>query len=148
MSFFKKKIYLFIYLFIICKYTIAAFRHQKRVSDLIMDGCEPPCICWDLNSGPLEEQSVLFFFLIFSFSIFFVYIPNDFHFPGSPLPICPINLLLSIHSPITSLLFSLSLYSPPMLDQFFPGSGTSLYFFMGVICYTICALGIQSFWAN
>ena len=32
---------------------------QKRVSDLIMDGCEPPCGCWGLNSGPLEEQSVL-----------------------------------------------------------------------------------------
>jgi hypothetical protein len=29
------------------------------VSDLITDGCEPPCGCWDLNSGPLEEQSVL-----------------------------------------------------------------------------------------
>jgi hypothetical protein len=24
-----------------------------------MDGCEPPCGCWDLNSGPSEEQSVL-----------------------------------------------------------------------------------------
>ena len=24
-----------------------------------MDCCEPPCGCWDLNSGPLEEQSVL-----------------------------------------------------------------------------------------
>jgi hypothetical protein len=23
-----------------------------------MDGCEPPCGCWDLNSGPSEEQSV------------------------------------------------------------------------------------------
>jgi hypothetical protein len=33
--------------------------HQKRALDLIMDGCEPPCGCWDLNSGPLEEQSVL-----------------------------------------------------------------------------------------
>jgi hypothetical protein len=22
-------------------------------------GCEPPCSCWELNSGPLEEQSVL-----------------------------------------------------------------------------------------
>jgi hypothetical protein len=22
-----------------------------------MDGCEPPCGCWDLNSGPSEEQS-------------------------------------------------------------------------------------------
>jgi hypothetical protein len=33
--------------------------HQKRASDLIMDGCEPPCGCWDLNLGPSEEQSVL-----------------------------------------------------------------------------------------
>jgi hypothetical protein len=24
-----------------------------------MDGCELPCGCWDLNSGPLQEQSVL-----------------------------------------------------------------------------------------
>jgi len=33
--------------------------HQKRASDPITDGCEPPCGCWDLNSGPLEEQPVL-----------------------------------------------------------------------------------------
>jgi hypothetical protein len=33
--------------------------HQKRASDLITDGCGLPCGCWDLNSGPLEEQSVL-----------------------------------------------------------------------------------------
>ena len=24
----------------------------------ITDGCEPPCGCWELNLGPLEEQSV------------------------------------------------------------------------------------------
>jgi hypothetical protein len=30
------------------------------VSDLITDGYEPPCGCWELNSGPSEEQSVLF----------------------------------------------------------------------------------------
>jgi hypothetical protein len=24
-----------------------------------MGGCEPPCGCWDLNSGPLEGQSML-----------------------------------------------------------------------------------------
>jgi hypothetical protein len=56
--FFKKKIYLFI----LCKYIVAVFRHtpdQKRVSDLITDGCKPPRGCWDLNSGPSEEQSVL-----------------------------------------------------------------------------------------
>jgi hypothetical protein len=33
--------------------------HQKRASDLITDGCELPRSCWDLNSGPSEEQSVL-----------------------------------------------------------------------------------------
>jgi hypothetical protein len=33
--------------------------HQKRASDLITDGCEPSCGCWDLNSGPSEEQSML-----------------------------------------------------------------------------------------
>jgi hypothetical protein len=33
--------------------------YQKRASDLITDGCEPPRGCWELNSGPLEEQSVL-----------------------------------------------------------------------------------------
>jgi hypothetical protein len=32
---------------------------QKRASDLIMGGCEPPCGCLDLNSGSSEEQSVL-----------------------------------------------------------------------------------------
>jgi hypothetical protein len=24
--------------------------------DPIADGCEPPCGCWDLNSGSSEEQ--------------------------------------------------------------------------------------------
>jgi hypothetical protein len=33
--------------------------HQKRASDPIIDGCEPPWSCWKLDSGPLEEQSVL-----------------------------------------------------------------------------------------
>ena len=49
-------------IFILCiwvysRYTVQT--HQKRVSDPITDGCEPPCGCWDLNSGPLEGQSVL-----------------------------------------------------------------------------------------
>jgi hypothetical protein len=33
--------------------------HQKMASDPITDGCELPCGCWELNSVPLEEQSVL-----------------------------------------------------------------------------------------
>ena len=32
---------------------------EKRVLNLIIDGCEAPYYCWELNSGPLEEQSVL-----------------------------------------------------------------------------------------
>ena len=58
---------------------------QKRASDLITGGCEPPCGCWELNSGPLKEQSVLltsepslcpdlfiylFLIVFFSFSFF------------------------------------------------------------------------------
>jgi hypothetical protein len=27
--------------------------HQKRTSDPITGGCEPPCGCWELNSGSL-----------------------------------------------------------------------------------------------
>jgi hypothetical protein len=47
----------FIYLFY---YVSTLFQtKQKRASDPITDGCEPPCGCWELNSGPLEEQSVL-----------------------------------------------------------------------------------------
>jgi hypothetical protein len=30
----------------------------KKALDPITDGCEPPCGCWELNSGPLEEQTV------------------------------------------------------------------------------------------
>ena len=32
---------------------------QKRAPDLIVDGYEPLYACWELNSGPLEEQPVL-----------------------------------------------------------------------------------------
>ena len=32
---------------------------QKRAPDLITDVYKPPCGCGDLNSGPLEEQTVL-----------------------------------------------------------------------------------------
>ena len=32
---------------------------QKRAVDPITDGCEPSRGCWELNSGPLEEQPAL-----------------------------------------------------------------------------------------
>jgi hypothetical protein len=31
---------------------------QKRAPDPITEGCEPPYGRWELNSGPLEEQTV------------------------------------------------------------------------------------------
>jgi hypothetical protein len=53
-------IYLFIYLFHVYEYTVAVFRHTRRGHQiLITDGCEPPYGCWELNLGPLEEQSAL-----------------------------------------------------------------------------------------
>jgi hypothetical protein len=49
-----------IYLIYVYEYTVVVFRHtRRRHLDPIIDGCEPPCGCWELNSGPLEEQSVL-----------------------------------------------------------------------------------------
>ena len=53
--------FIFLDVFIIIRnYMVAVFRlQQKRVSDPVTGGCEPPCGCWDLNSRPLEEQSVL-----------------------------------------------------------------------------------------
>jgi hypothetical protein len=34
-------------------------KKKKSASDPITDDCKPPCGCWELNSGPLEEESVL-----------------------------------------------------------------------------------------
>ena len=47
-------------LFIICKYTVAVLRYSRRAHQISLRMvCEPPCGCWELNSGSLEEQSVL-----------------------------------------------------------------------------------------
>ena len=43
---------------------------------------------------------------------------------------------------------SLSWQSSTMLHQAFPGPGPSPSFFLGIIWYVNCVLGIQSFWAN
>jgi hypothetical protein len=44
----------------VCVHCCCLQTHQKRAADPLTNGCEPPCGFWDLNSGPLEEQSVLF----------------------------------------------------------------------------------------
>jgi hypothetical protein len=48
-----------LFIFIFCRgvHHCSLQTHQRRTSDPITDGCEPPCGCWD--SEPLEEQSVL-----------------------------------------------------------------------------------------
>jgi hypothetical protein len=48
------------YLFIICKYTVAVLRYSRRGHQISLRiVCEPPCGCWNLNSGPSGEQSAL-----------------------------------------------------------------------------------------
>jgi hypothetical protein len=42
-------LYIYIYIYVHCR---CPQTHQKRASDPITDGCEPP---WDLNSGPLQR---------------------------------------------------------------------------------------------
>ena len=42
-----------------CVYSADIPADQKRAPDLIIDGCEPPCGCWELSSEPLEKQPVL-----------------------------------------------------------------------------------------
>jgi hypothetical protein len=57
------KMYLFTYLFVclfIYLFIVPVFRHTRRGHQMpITEGCELPCDCWELTSGPLEEQSVL-----------------------------------------------------------------------------------------
>jgi hypothetical protein len=49
-----------VYLFNVCECTVTSLQtHQNRASDRIANGFEPPCGCWELNLGPLEEQSVI-----------------------------------------------------------------------------------------
>jgi hypothetical protein len=48
-------LYLFFY-----EYTVAVPRHTRKGHwNPITDGYDLPCGCWELNSEPLEEQSVL-----------------------------------------------------------------------------------------
>ena len=50
------KIYLLLYLSTL---SLSSNTPEEGVISLTTDGCEPPCGCWELNSGPSEEQSVL-----------------------------------------------------------------------------------------
>jgi hypothetical protein len=48
--FLHKKIYLFMYVGVLSSYT-----PEEGIIYTITEGCEPPCGCWELNSGLLEE---------------------------------------------------------------------------------------------
>jgi hypothetical protein len=52
-------IYIHTHIYIIYRSALSAYTLacQKRASDPL-NGCEPPCGCWELNSRPLEEQPV------------------------------------------------------------------------------------------
>ncbi|XP_050006399.1 XK-related protein 8 isoform X2 [Alexandromys fortis] len=53
---------------------------QKREPDLIVDGCEPPCSCWELNSGRglnLFSAYLHFFFLKVTFIVYVELTPLD-----------------------------------------------------------------------
>jgi hypothetical protein len=50
----------------VCMYLFYVYECMSLSSDTpeegigsVTDGCEPPYSCWELNSGPLEEQPVL-----------------------------------------------------------------------------------------
>ena len=49
--------FLFFFKDLFIKHTMYCW--ARKAPGLITDGCEPPCGCSELNSGPLEEQPVL-----------------------------------------------------------------------------------------
>lgn len=51
-AFFFKRFTYFLYMSTLCYFQT----HQKTASGPITDGCEPPCDCWELKSGPLEDN--------------------------------------------------------------------------------------------
>ena len=59
MSFYFFKSFFFLSILLIYYICSVLTACQKRVPDLVTDGCEPPCGCWEMNSGSLEEQPVL-----------------------------------------------------------------------------------------
>jgi hypothetical protein len=89
--------------FILCIWVYCSYfqTHQKRASDPITDGCEPPCGCWKLNSGPLEEQWVLLMLSHFSSPFLENFKVSGFYCHQSPSP-----LLSDFFSPLIQKTFS------------------------------------------
>ena len=56
----KLKYHFFKNIYLLCiQYSVCVYALRWLCNVTITDGCEPPCGCWELNSGPLEEQAML-----------------------------------------------------------------------------------------
>jgi hypothetical protein len=99
---YRYKLLVFKDLFISCMWVHCSCLqiHQKRVSDHTADGCKPPCGCWELNSGPMEEQSVLLttkpsLYRYFTFSKWFTQVNI---WATSRVVQFPVKAILNLHS--------------------------------------------------
>ena len=52
-------LYIFIYILYTMLVSMSAYIPEEGIRPIIGGGCELPCGCWELNSGLLEEQSVV-----------------------------------------------------------------------------------------
>jgi len=60
MNIFKRLIYvLYVYECFVCLYICTLEEGIRSHGATVIDGCELPCGCWELNPGPLQEQAVL-----------------------------------------------------------------------------------------
>ena len=59
-AYFLKRFYLFyVYDCFVCMFICTSEETIRSHGTTVIDSCEPPCGCWELNSWPLEEQPVL-----------------------------------------------------------------------------------------
>ena len=74
-----------------------------------MDDCEPPCGCWELNRGPLEEQPVLltakpssYFFCVYTFvceegACMYICLCKGMHAGGACMFMCVCMCMWVVH---------------------------------------------------
>jgi hypothetical protein len=58
LPFYFKELILFCICELHCTLSLSSDTPEEGIR-FFTDGCEPPCGCWELNSGPLEEQLLL-----------------------------------------------------------------------------------------
>ena len=93
--------------------------------------------------------SLFFFFFFFFFILYILYLHLKWFLLSWLPPLRkfhkPSSLLLFPNQPLSA---SLSWYSPTLLHWASPGPGASPSFFLNIIWYVDCFLGIPSFWTN